>query len=139
MTMEDFRPNVDPRVARIKGVLDLFLRSLSIVFLLLGLKQWAIILGAFPDPAWNFEEMATPWQLVTINLAVADLVAGVGLWMLVSWGTVIWLYAALFEVAIHTVFASSFGDNYLLALFHIATILAFGLLWVAENRARRRV
>lgn len=138
MTMEDFRPTVDPRLARIQGVIDLYLRSLSLVFLLLGLLQWAVILGVFPDPRWRFESMRSEWQFVTINLAVADLVAGVGLWMRVSWGTVVWIYAAVFEAVVHTVFRRKFGDNYPLVVFHALTILAFVGLWIAEFRARNR-
>jgi hypothetical protein len=138
MTMEDFRPTLDPRLARIQGVVDLYLRSLSFVFLLLGLFHWAVILGAFPDPSWRFENMRIEWQMCTINLAVADLVAAVGLWMRVSWGTVIWIYAAIFEAVMHTVFRNKFGANYPLAAFHLVTMLLFIGLWVAEYRARHR-
>lgn len=138
MTMEDFRPTVDPRLARIQGIIDLYLRSLSLVFLLLGLIHWAVILGVFPDPRWRFETMRAEWQFVTINLAVADLVAGVGLWMRVSWGTVIWIYAAIFEIVVHVVFRRKFGENYPLSAFHVVTILLYVGLWVAEFRARHR-
>ena len=137
MTMEDFRPNVDPRLARIQGVLDLYLRSLALVLLALGVWQWAIILGAFPDP-WRFEGMLIEWQWVTITLGVADLVAGVGLWLRVAWGTVIWIFAALFEIALHTVFTRTYDQNFPIVAFHSATIVLFLALWIAEFRARHR-
>lgn len=134
MTMEDIRPHIDPSLLRVRTARDIYLRGISLVFLLLGLMQWAIILGVFPNSDWRFEAMNTQWQLTTMNMAVADLVASVGLWMRVAWGNVIWIYAALFQIVIHTIFIGTFGFALLTVMFHVATIFAFAFLWATEYR-----
>ena len=55
--------------------------------------------------------MSTAWKIATMHLAVVDLVAAVGLWMRVAWGKVVWIYAALSEIAFHTVFIGTFGSD----------------------------
>lgn len=114
--------------------LTVYLRGISAMLLLLGLRHWLYIAGVFQDPGWSFETMSTPWQLVTIHLAVVDLVAAVGLWMRVAWGNVIWIYVALFEVAMHTVFADTFGLDLLIVAFHILSLLIFVALLVMSRR-----
>jgi hypothetical protein len=79
--------------------------------------------------------MTTAWKMATINLAVVDLVAAVGLWQRVAWGNVIWVYAALFEVAMHTVFVATFGTDYLVVAFHVFTIGGFVALNLIARRA----
>jgi hypothetical protein len=137
--MDEIRPMKDPREERIGGLLDLYIRSFSFVFLLLGLWHWAVIIGVITDAGMSFEAMPIEHKLTTINLGVADLVAGVGMWMRVAWGNVVWVYAALFEVAMHTVFRSTFGDHYPLVGFHLATLAVLGTLALLERRSRRRV
>ena len=62
-------------------------------------------------PAGPFEQMSTPWFVATMHLAVVDLVAAVGLWMRVAGGKVVWVYSALFEITLHTIFIGTFGGN----------------------------
>ena len=73
--------------------------------------------------------------MATIHLAVVDLVAAVGLWQRVAWGNVLWIYAALFEVAMHTVFIGTFGADYLVVAFHVFTVAGFGIVAFAARRA----
>lgn len=114
--------------------LTIYLRGVAAMLLLLGLRHWLYIAGVFQDPGWSFETMSTPWRAVTIQLAVVDLVAAVGLWMRVAWGNVIWIYVALFEIAMHTVFAETFGLDLLIVAFHIVTLLVFVALLVMSKR-----
>jgi len=114
--------------------LTIYLRGVAAMLLLLGLRHWLYIAGVFQDPGWSFETMSTPWQAVTIQLAVVDLVAAVGLWMRVAWGNVIWIYVALFEIAMHTVFADTFGLDLIIVAFHVVTLLVFVALLVMSKR-----
>jgi hypothetical protein len=114
--------------------LTIYLRGVAAMLLLLGLRHWIYIAGVFQDPGWSFETMSTPWQAVTIQLAVVDLVAAVGLWMRVAWGNVIWIYVALFEIAMHTVFAETFGLDLLIVAFHVVSLLIFVALLVMSKR-----
>ena len=114
--------------------LDVYLRGVAAILLLLGLRQWLYLAGVFQDDGWSLETMSNAWRFATINLAVVDLVAAVGLWMRVAWGNVIWVYVALFEVAMHTVFADTFGLDLLIVSFHILSLLVFVGLLIMSRR-----
>ena len=123
--------------SRLPFALDLYGRVMSGLLMLLGLFQWAVILGVVPGAGRMFEEMVTPWKMATINLAVVDLAAAVGLWQRVAWGNVLWVYAALFEVAMHTVFITTFGADYLIVAFHVFSVAGyFALLFMARRAPR---
>lgn len=114
--------------------LTVYLRGIAALLMLLGLRHWLYIAGIFTEPGWNFETMSTQWQFVTIILAVVDLVAAVGLWMRVAWGNVLWVFVAVFEIAMHTVFAQTFGLELIIVAFHILSLAGFAALLVLERR-----
>jgi hypothetical protein len=123
---------------RLPVTLDLYGRVMSGILMLLGLLHWAVILGVVGGPGGSFEEMSTAWKMATIHFGVVDLVAAVGLWQRVAWGNVLWVYAALSEVAIHTVFIGTFGADYLIVAFHVVTLGAYAALSIAVRRAATR-
>lgn len=122
---------------RFLKALDIYGRLLSVVLLLLGLRQWAVIVGVVGSPGGPFETMSSAWQFLTMYLAVIDLVAAVGLWMRVAWGQVIWSIAALSEVAFHTIFAGTFGTNYLIVTFHLVAVGGLAGLVLLDRKERR--
>ena len=122
---------------RLPQVIDIYGRVMSGLLLLLGLFHWAVILGVVAGQGGMFEEMVTPWKMATINLAVVDLAAAVGLWQRVAWGNVLWVYAALFEVAMHTVFITTFGADYLIVAFHVFSVAGYFALMFMAHRAPR--
>src|SRR5258708_39431749 len=122
------------RVSRVALMIDVYARAVAVVMMVLGLRQWAIILGVIAGKGGMFEAMSTPWQLATMHLAVVDLVASVGLWMRAAWGNVLWIYAALSEIALHTVFAGTFRNNILIVAFHLITISGFAALQFLARR-----
>jgi hypothetical protein len=130
-------PVVLPRT-RTEIVLDQYVVALSVVVLLFGLRQWAVILGVLQGAGGPFEEMSTPWFVVTIHMAVVNLVAAVGLWLKVAGGKVLWVYSALFEIALHTVFIGTFGPSWLVVAFHAVTLAVFLLLTILVWRQPRR-
>ena len=106
----------------------------AIVMMLLGLRHWAVILGVTDTSVGGFEAMTTDWKLATMHLAVVDLVAAVGLWQRVAWGNVVWIYAALAEVAMHTLFIGTFGSDTLIVVFHLVTLAVYLMLYMLERR-----
>jgi hypothetical protein len=122
-------------VERLDNSLDIFGRAMSAVMMLLGLRQWAIILGVMSGAGGMFEAMTTPWQIATAHLAVVDLVASVGLWQRAPWGNVVWIYAAVAEIAMHTLFIGTYGSDYLIVVLHAATLVAFMTLVFLRRRA----
>jgi hypothetical protein len=132
MTLKEKPP--EPAPIRYRRFLDIYGRGLSVIMMLLGLRQWAVILGLATSAGGSFEAMSTPWMLATMHMAVADLVASVGLWMRVSWGNVLWIYAALAEIALHTIFIRTFGSDVMVIAFHLVTISAFAALTILARR-----
>ncbi len=124
-----------PRVNRYPLAIDIYARVMSVVIMLLGLRQWAIILGVMAGAGGMFEAMSTPWQVATMHLAVIDLVASVGLWIRVAWGNVVWIWAALAEIAMHSLFAQTFGEDYAIIAFHVVTLAGMGALVILGRRA----
>jgi hypothetical protein len=117
--------------------LNLYLVGLSVVMLLFGLRQWAVIVGLTSGAGGPFETMTTGWQIVTMHFAVVDLVAAVGLWMRVSWGKVVWVYAAVSEIVLHTAFLETFGADWPKVGFHAVTLVIFVILEFLEYRHNR--
>ncbi len=116
-------------------VLDYYLIGLSVLMMLLGLHQWAVILGIINGAPGSFEAMTTPWKIGTMYLSVVDLVASVGLWMRVAWGRVVWLLAAVSEIALHTVFIGTFGSDLPILALHLLAIIGFVTLFIMSRRS----
>ncbi len=62
----------------------------------------------------------------------------VGLWLLASWGTVVWLIAATTEVVLHTVFRDIFGFEPVILAFHAVTFTIYAILTFFYERAKAR-
>lgn len=120
---------------RIATTIAIYGRAIAVVMMLLGLRHWAVIVGVVDSPVGSFEAMPTDWKLATMHLAVVDLVAAVGLWQRVAWGNVVWIYAAFAEIAMHTVFISTFGSDVLIVGFHIIALGIYLMLFILERRA----
>ena len=86
----------------------------------------------------RFDLLPPAWKAASTALAVLFPVAAVGLWLLVSWGPVIWLLAAATEIAMHEVYPSIFGINRLLVFMHLAVAVVFVLFRIALFIQRRR-
>ncbi len=138
MTSNDVMAPAAPPRTRAEVLLDLYAVALSVVMLLFGLRQWAIIVGAIPGPGGPFDQMSTAWAAVTIHMAVVNLVAAGGLWLKVAGGKVLWIYSALFEIALHTVFIGTFGPNLPVVIFHFVTLVVFIALTIAAHRQTQR-
>ena len=121
---------------RYEVALDYYQIGLSVLMMLLGLHQWAVILGIMPGATGTFQAMSTAWKIATMHLSVVDLVASVGLWMRVPWGVVVWVLAALSEIVFHTAFIGTFGGDLPIIALHLATLGTFGAI-AFLSRARR--
>ncbi len=77
----------------------------------MGLVYWTRLIGVFDGDAWRFDTMPVWWRIVAPALAVLYPVAGVGLWLLASWGTVIWTLVFTIECIMHLGFARLFGQD----------------------------
>jgi hypothetical protein len=116
------------RHARLLHWQTVYWRAAGGLLIVLGLFRWGAAIGALPAMGAGFQDLTGPWQWATINLGVAYLVAGVGLWLLASWGLVVWFYGAACEIAMHTLLAGTFGAR----LYPVALQLALigGHVWL---------
>ncbi|MFI5013404.1 MAG: hypothetical protein ACHQAY_13765 [Hyphomicrobiales bacterium] len=105
----------------------IYMRLLGLVWLLKGLYEGALIIGVFGRP---FETLATAEQANAAFSAIGDCIAGVGLWLTVSWGAVTWIAVALIEIA----FALSGGAAIGQALGVLAPILVYLVLGFLNAR-----
>jgi hypothetical protein len=101
-------------------VLILFFRAMSVFELAKGMVHWALLVGA-PDVAPGGGQ-DVEYLAVNIYFAVLDPIAGVGLWMTSSWGAVLWLLAAISQIAVCIGFAEVYGFLWPLFVLEVAAI-----------------
>jgi hypothetical protein len=75
--------------------LVVFMRLLACVWLFKGLLWWGDLIGI--GGGVSFEKLRLGARAIAIGFAIIDLVAAVGLWMVSSWGGVIWLLSVTVE------------------------------------------
>jgi len=104
-----------------------FLRIIAAYCLLFGVLYWIRLIGLHDGTLWRFDLMPTHWQVASVVLAVFFPFAAIGLWMLSSWGPVIWFICAATETTMYVGFPQLFGERWVI----IASHLFVALLYVA--------
>lgn len=97
--------------------LVLFFRVLALFQIAKGLVHWGLLI----HPTGN-EPLTVEYLAANIYFAVLDPVAGVGLWLTSSWGAVLWLLAAVSQIAISIGFPEIFGELWPLIAFEVVAI-----------------
>ena len=75
----------------------IFMRVMAVIWMAEGLFAWSIILG-IGAYATVFETASLQARLAIAGFALFNLVAAVGLWMVASWGAVIWLISIVMTI-----------------------------------------
>jgi hypothetical protein len=134
----------EEKAERLNRLLTVWLLRLAALALFgLGLSYWIRLVGIYDGPLWRFDTMPVWWKIAAPALAVLYPVAGVGLWMTVSWGAVTWAIVALVEMIMHLAFPDLFGGMTILVFLHLFGLGLLGLLrltswWELRQRLRRR-
>jgi hypothetical protein len=81
--------------------------------------------------------MPVHWQVAAVVLAVFFPFAAAGLWMLASWGPVIWFICAATETVMYAGFPELFGYRPLIIFSHVAVALFYVLLRLIIWRQKR--
>ncbi|SIP95086.1 hypothetical protein SAMN05880582_101137 [Rhizobium sp. RU20A] len=118
-----------------------FLRMVALSAFWYGLTYWAMLIGYSFEGQGRFDLLPVPWRAAASALAVIFPVAAVGLWLLVSWGPVIWLLGAAVELTMFEFYPAVFGTQPLLLAAHgavVFTFLAFqaAFAWGRYKKAR---
>ena len=115
-----------------------FHRAVAAFGLLCGLFYWTRLIGINDGPEWRFDLMPVHWQVASVSLAVLFPFAASGLWMISSWGAVIWFLCAAIEIAMYAGFPELYGARPFLVVLHVAIALAYCAFRVAFFLRRRR-
>ncbi|RTL50326.1 MAG: hypothetical protein EKK40_13395 [Bradyrhizobiaceae bacterium] len=114
--------------------LVIFLRSMAVLSMAMGLYNWAQITGFIGGEDGAFEVQTTQWQSATVYFAVIELVAAVGLWLATPWGAVVWLTTVVSMAVIELMFPTVYGGHLVIVIFALAMLAAYlGLAWMAAR------
>lgn len=116
-------PTIGPSVAEV--TFAWFLRIIAAYCLLFGVLYWIRLIGFYDEPLWRFDTMPVYWQVTAVTLAVFYPFAGIGLWMLASWGPVIWFICAATEVTMYAGFPDLFGHRFAIVISHAFVALLY--------------
>ncbi|MCV0396359.1 MAG: DUF6163 family protein [Rhizobiaceae bacterium] len=116
-----------------------FHRLVALYCLVLGLAYWLRLVGFYEGPLYRFDLMPVHWQVASVSLAVLYPFAASGLWMIASWGPVIWFLCAAAETVMHAGFPELFGAQPELLAGHAGIALVYaGFRLVIYLQKRRR-
>ncbi|MCR9139195.1 MAG: DUF6163 family protein [Alphaproteobacteria bacterium] len=135
--MSDMREQDTPHLTTTELAFEIFQRVIAIFCLIAGLRYWALLIGISELGAWRFDLLPVHWKIAAASLAVLWPVAGIGLWMIVSWGPVIWLVAAATEIIMHAGFPELYGSRWLLVVAHFLVALIYGGFRIGLYFSRR--
>lgn len=138
--MTDLGTPVPAQATAADQAYEVFLRVVAASCLAAGLKYWALLIGLVGDGPWRFDLMPLHWKLASASLSVLFPVAATGLWMMVSWGPVVWVAAAGAEVVMYALYPTLFGFRPLILALHAAVAMvyvAFRLVLAMQRRQRQ--
>jgi hypothetical protein len=115
-----------------------FQRVIAGYCLLFGILYWIRLIGLYDGPLWRFDLMPVHWQVAAVTLSVFFPFASIGLWMLSSWGPVIWFICAFTEMVMYIGFPDLFGHRPLIVLSHILVGVLYVLFRVTIFLQKRR-
>lgn len=116
-----------------------FQRVIAVYCLLFGVLYWVRLIGIYPGSLWRFDLMPVHWQVSAVSLAVLFPFAAAGLWMLASWGPVIWFICAAAETLMYAGFPRLFGERHLIVFSHAAVALLYIVFRVVIHLQKRRL
>ncbi|WP_136658794.1 DUF6163 family protein [Nitratireductor sp. XY-223] len=135
--MSDMREHGAPHQTTAELAFDIFHRIIAIFCLIAGLRYWSLLIGIAEGGAWRFDLLPVHWKIAAASLAVLWPVAGIGLWMIVSWGPVVWLVAATTEIIMHGAFPELYGSNWLIIASQATIAVLYAVFRIAIYFAKR--
>lgn len=100
-------------------------RFAALYCLFFGLLYWIRLIGIHDGAEWRFDLMPAHWQVASVVLATLFPFAASGLWMMASWGAVIWFVCAAAETAMYVGVPELFGYRPAVAISHGVVALLY--------------
>lgn len=117
-----------------------FQRIIAAYCLLFGILYWVRLVGIYPGDLWRFDLMPVHWRVACAMLGVLFPFAAIGLWMLSSWGPVIWFICAATEATMYLGFPDLYGYRPAIGVSHLGVIALYmtfrTVIYVQARRAR---
>jgi Family of unknown function (DUF6163) len=114
-----------------------FCRLIAVFCFYTGVTYWIKLIGYHAGPLNRFDLMPVHWQVAASSLAVLFPVAACGLWMVVSWGPVLWVAAALAEAVMYLGYPNLFGLNPVALIAHASVAVLYLVFRIALYRESR--
>lgn len=117
-----------------------FHRIIAVYCLLFGVLYWVRLIGVYDGDLWRFDLMPVHWRVASVMLAAFFPFAAIGLWMLASWGPVIWFICAATECVMYLGFPELFGERWLVVVSHACVFVlyvAFRVVIYLQKRKER--
>lgn len=114
-----------PKLSLSEILFAVLLRLIAVSCLWFGLNYWGLLIGFSSSGSGRFDLLSVPWRAAAVTLAVVYPVAALGLWLLVSWGPVLWVVAAATETVMFGFYPQIFGDKPQLIVLHCAVAVTF--------------
>ena len=127
------------RQSPVEGLFAIFLRVVAGYCLLFGILYWVRLVGFYEGASWRFDLMPVHWQVASVTLSVFFPFAAIGLWMLASWGPVIWFICAAAETIMYAGFPELFGQRLLILASHGLVALLYVAFRALIHWQKRRV
>ena len=105
-------------------IMKIYLRILAVLYLIGALLH---VLDLF-DQRLIFSQMDSLRKAWIVYLTIGDSIAAVGLWRLKKYGEITFLVVAVSQLIAYGIFKSVFGDQTPLIIFHVVTVLLYGIL-----------
>jgi hypothetical protein len=124
--------------SRVEILFAWFHRIVAVYCMMFGLFYWIRLIGYYDRPLWRFDLMPVHWQIAATVLSVFFPFAAAGLWMLASWGPVIWFICAAMETIMFVGFPQLFGHHELIVASHLFAAVLYAIFRVVIHIQRRR-
>jgi len=128
-----------PKLSLTETIFGLLLRLVAVACFWFGLNYWALLIGLSFEGSGRFDLLPVPWRVAATALAVVYPVAALGLWLLVSWGPVLFVVAAATEATMFGLYPEIFGKKPMLLMMHgsIAVTYVLFRLVMLYQRAKQ--
>lgn len=136
MTTEDFSRSI-LRPSFLETGFAWFLRMVALFCLIFGIFYWIRLIGLYDGLSWRFDLMPIHWKIAASSLAVLFPFAAIGLWLMASWGPVLWFTCAATETVMYVLRGDLFAYRPTIAITHGVIAAIYILFRIAIHFQKR--
>ncbi len=115
-----------------------FLRIVAAFCLVFGVFYWIRLIGIHEGLNWRFDLMPVHWKVASSTLAVLFPFAAIGLWLMASWGPVLWFVCAAIETVMYVVRADLYAYKPTIAITHGLILAVYIIFRIAMHLQKRK-